>query len=192
MLTAFFDSNVFFGARLRSFVMEAAVSRLFRARWSRQVHAEWIAAVLRKRGDLAAETLEAIATQMNIAVPEAVVDGYQGLVAGLTLPDPDDRHVLAAAIVAGADVIVTFNLDDFPAAALAGVGLQASHPDAFFLGLESVDPGILADVAARDLAHYRNPPLTKDRYLGDLAKAGVPRLVDHLGTLRGGRGVAPD
>ena len=182
--TAFFDADVFFGVRLRSLVMWSAQSGLFRARWSRQVHDEWIAAVVRQRPDLTAERLKPIAAQMDRAVPDGVVSGYENLVAGLTLPDPGDRHVLAAAIVGRADAIVTFNLADFPDTYLARFGLHAKHPDAFFLDLEGIASGVLAEAAARDLAHYRNPPLTVDRYLSDLAKAGVPRLAAYLRELR--------
>ena len=181
MPTAFFDANVLFGARLRSLVIEAARGRMFRARWSRRVHDEWIAAVRRRRRDLTGERLEAIVAQMDAAVPDAEVTGYDWLIAGLTLPDEDDRHVLAAAIVGRADVIVTFNLDDFPASALDRFGLSARHPDAFLLGRDDADPGSLAEAAASDRAHYRDPPLSADRYLADLARAGLPGVASRLG-----------
>jgi hypothetical protein len=53
---------------------------------------------------------------MDAALPGAMVEHFEHRIPGLTLPDADDRHVLAAAIEAGADVIVTFNTRDFPPA----------------------------------------------------------------------------
>ncbi|MCJ2126597.1 PIN domain-containing protein [Methylobacterium sp. J-077] len=182
--TAFFDANVFFGARLRSLVMEVAQSGVFRARWSPEVHDEWIRSVLGRRADLRREQIEPIRTMMDIAVPDALISGYAGLIPALTLPDPDDRHILAAAIVGRADVIVTFNEKDFPPDALAPYGIHTRHPDAFFSEAEGVEPGVLTDAAARDLAHYKRPPLSPKQYTDDLRKAGVPQPADYLWGVR--------
>ncbi|SCW40631.1 PIN domain-containing protein [Rhizobium mongolense subsp. loessense] len=93
--------------------MELAAARLYRAKWSEQIHDEWIRNVLKNREDLTAEQLGRIKDLMNAAVPDSTVEGYQNLVPALSLPDADDRHVLAAAIVSSSDAIVTFNLVDF-------------------------------------------------------------------------------
>jgi predicted nucleic acid-binding protein len=76
---------------------------------------------LRNRPDLSRKQLERTRSLMNAHVRDALVDGHQSLIPALALPDPDDRHVLAAAIQCGADLIITFNLDDFPERALASV-----------------------------------------------------------------------
>ncbi len=68
---------------------------------------------------------------MNAAAPDCLVAGCEPLIPGLQLPDPDDRHVLAAAIRSSAQVIVTFNLKDFPESALAPFGIEPMHPDVF-------------------------------------------------------------
>ena len=68
-------------------------------------------------------------------------DGYEDLIDSLTLPDPDDRHVLAAAIRSSAEVIVTYNLKDFPAETLAKFDIEAQHPDDFLLSLFDLAPG---------------------------------------------------
>ncbi|MGH3170523.1 MAG: PIN domain-containing protein [Trebonia sp.] len=79
------------------------------------------------RPDLSPERLTVTRERMNTALPGALVSGYEPLVEALKLPDPDDRHVLAAAIAAGAVVIVTSNLDDFPAEALRPFGVEAKN-----------------------------------------------------------------
>ena len=94
-----------------------------------------MASVLADRPDLTRVQLERARDLMNVAVPDGLVEGYHSLIAGLTLPDPRDRHVLAAAIRAGAGAIVTFNLKDFPPEMLQSYGIEAQHPDAFVLDL---------------------------------------------------------
>lgn len=111
--TALYDSCVLYPAPLRDLLMWLGLSDLFRPRWSNEIHEEWIRNVLKDRPDLTREQLERTRDLMNANVRDCLVTGYEPLIDGLTLPDPDDRHVLAAAIRASADVIVTFNLKDF-------------------------------------------------------------------------------
>lgn len=182
--TAFFDANVFFGARLRSIIMTLAQSGLFRPRWSEDVHQEWMQAVVERRPDLTLEKLERTRRAMDNAVEDCLVTNYSSLIEGLILPDRGDRHVLAAAITAHASVIVTFNVDDFPAAALDLYGIHARHPDDFILDLDSLDPFALYKAVDADLRHYVKMPLTLDAYLDDLRRAGIPKTVDRLDRMR--------
>jgi predicted nucleic acid-binding protein len=117
-LTVVFAACVLYPAPLRDLLMHLAVTDVVRARWTESIHDEWIRSVLADRPDLTREQLERTRSLMNTHVRDALVEGYESLIPGLTLPDPEDRHVLAAAIRAGASVIVTFNLRDFPADAL--------------------------------------------------------------------------
>lgn len=124
--TAIFDACVLYPAPLRDFLMWLGLSGRFRARWSRDIHEEWKRNLLLNRPDLTRAQVDRTSDLMDRAIPDGLVDGYETLVAGLTLPDPDDRHVLAAAIRCGSSVIVTFNQRDFPADVLASyrVGVQ--------------------------------------------------------------------
>jgi predicted nucleic acid-binding protein len=181
--TAFFDANGFFGARLRSLIVELAQTGQFRARWSEEVHTEWMAAVIAKRPDITAGALACVKTQMNAAVPDCVVSGYQFLIDALVLPDPEDRHVLAAAIRADASVIVTFNEKDFPGDLLSPLGLHTRHPDDFIIDVESLDRALFVEHVALDIGHYRSPPLSVADYCSGLCKAGVPKTADLVGQL---------
>src|SRR5579864_2282842 len=105
--------------------MHLALTGLFRAKWSAGVHAEWISNLLEKRPDLTRDKLERTRVLMDKHAVDALVVGYEDLIPGLRLPDPDDRHVLAAAIRGRVDVIVTMNLRDFPADTLAPFGIEA-------------------------------------------------------------------
>ena len=109
--------------------MELAAASLFRAKWSEQIHDEWIRSLLRDRKDLTADQLARARALMNEAVLDCLVDKYDDLIPGLSLPDPDDRHVLAAAIRSGADAIITFNVKDFPEQEL-GRRLISAQPQA--------------------------------------------------------------
>ncbi len=133
--TALLDACVLYPAPLRDLLIFLVVKDLFRARWSDTIHDEWIRSVLANRPDLKREQLQRTRNLMNTHARDSLVTGFESLIDSLALPDPDDRHVLAAAIHAGADVLVTFNLVDFPASTLANFGVQPIHPDAFLLRL---------------------------------------------------------
>src|SRR5438552_2445019 len=107
---------------------------------------------------------------MNEAVRDCLVTGYEDLIDFLSLPDPDDRHVLAAAIRAGADVIVTCNLADFPAEALARFDIAAQHPDDFLIYLLDQASGIVCAAVKRQRESLRNPPKTAEELLATLER----------------------
>jgi hypothetical protein len=101
--TAIFDACVLYPAPLRDLLLSLAQTELFRARWTNDIHEEWIRSVLKDRPDLA-PNLQRTRELMDTAVPDCLVTGYQSLIDSLKLPDPQDRHVLAAAIVGRASV----------------------------------------------------------------------------------------
>ena len=124
-LTALYDANVLYPAPLRDLLMHLALTDLFRAKWSEQIHEEWIRNVLKSRADLTKAQLERTRQLMNENVRDCLVAGYEALIPALSLPDPDDRHVLAAAIQGQANVIVTYNLKDFLPGVLSEHGVEA-------------------------------------------------------------------
>ena len=139
-LTAVLDANVLHSQPLTSLLLELAVARLYRPAWSQDIHAEWRRSVLRARPDVDPAALDRRRAAMDSAFPDACVSGYAPLIEALKLPDADDRHVLAAAVRAKAQVIVTFNVRDFPADILAGIDVVAQHPDAFLRHLVDLQP----------------------------------------------------
>lgn len=179
-LTALYDSCVLYPAPLRDLLMHLAMTDLFRARWTDQIHDEWIRNVLAKRPDLKRPQLERTRRLMNAHVLDCLVTGYENLIAPLALPDPDDRHVLAAAIRAGADVIVTYNLADFPDQVLEPLGIQATHPDAFVTRLLKLDAPAVCAAARRRRLSLKNPPKTVDEFLDSLAQQQLPNTVAWL------------
>jgi predicted nucleic acid-binding protein len=174
--TVIYDACVLYPAPLRDLLMRLALTDLYRARWSDQIHEEWITAVLRNRSDLSRAQLERTRSLMNAHVRDALVDGYHFLIPALELPDPDDRHVLAAAIKCGADLIVTFNLDDFPDEVLASYGLGACHPDFFLVDQLNLDAERVCMAMRQHRASLKNPPKTVEEYLATLEEQGLSRF----------------
>ena len=122
--TALLDANVLYPAPIRDILLQLAVEDLFRAKWTTDIHREWIDALLEKEPRRDRAALERTRDLMDEATRDCLVTGYERLIPDLELPDPDDRHVLAAAIVGRCDVIVTQNLKDFPQAVLAPYGAK--------------------------------------------------------------------
>lgn len=141
--------------------------------------------ILEQRPDLSAAQLARTRELMVRAVPDCMVEGFDDLIAGLSLPDLDDRHVLAAAIRAGAQTIVTFNLKDFPAERLESYGVEAQHPDDFVFDLLDLAPGAVLSAVNAQLAALKNPPQTMGQLLDTLRSQGLAQSVARLRELLG-------
>ena len=126
------------------------------------------------------ERLSAIRRLMNAALPGATVVGYEDLVPTVSLPDPDDRHVVAAAITAGASVIVTWNLRDFPATALKKYGLRRQTPDAFLAELYDGAPDLIVGSLANARCNLNKSRVSASHFLDILGKQKLTQLVTRL------------
>jgi hypothetical protein len=117
---------------------------------------------------------------MNDNVPDCLIEGYESLIEGLTLPDANDRHVVAAAIKGQAESIITFNLKDFPSTELASLGLTAIHPDEFLCDMFELDSSACVKSAQQQRASLKNPPMSQDEFLACLQKQKLPSFISHL------------
>lgn len=176
-----YDACVLYPAPLRDLLMQLALTDLFKARWTDQIHEEWIEALLR-RDKYDRKILERTRELMDASVRDAKVSGYESLIDALVLPDPEDRHVLAAAIKAGANAIVTFNLKDFPSDVLSKYGIEAIHPDEFVYCQIDLAPAIACGAIKRQRESLKNPPKAKDEFLAILQKQQLPQTVSALRT----------
>lgn len=171
--TALLDANVLYPAPLRDILLQLAVADLFRAKWTADIHREWIEALLEHEPHRDRNALERTRDLMNKATRDCLVTGYEQLIPALGLPDPDDRHVLAAAIVGRCDVIVTQNLKDFPADVLAPYGIETQHPDDFLLNHLNLYPGRFCEAVRKVRARLKTPPYSADEYLNILTQQGL-------------------
>jgi len=182
LLTVLYDASVLYPAPLRDLPMRLALIDVFRARWIADIHEEWMRNVLQSRPDLTRAQLERTRALMDANVRDCVVKDYQSMIPRLQLPDAEDRHVLAAAIRAKADVIVTFNLKDFPAEQLARYRITAQHPDGFIANLFARESAKVCEAAAAQRRSLRNPPKTREEFLDILSKQRLPQTVALLRT----------
>lgn len=178
--TVIYDACVLYPAYLRDLLVRLAITGLFRAKWTDQIHDEWIGNLLKNRPDLSPERLDRTRRKMNQYVPDSLVTHYESLIEGITLPDPNDRHVLAAAIRANASVIVTYNLSDFPAKTLENYGIEAQHPDEFLADLLSLSQWEFCHAVRMQRESLRNPPQSAEEMLAAFEIQRLPRLVAHL------------
>ena len=183
--TSVLDASILYSAALRDLVLSLAANDLYRPVWSELIHDEWMRNVITNHGSGAAIQAHAAQTRqrMDTIFPDALVDGFQALIAGLTLPDPNDRHVLAAGVHVGAVVIVTYNLSDFPVSELAKFGIEAWHPDEFVEFLLNGEIDAALDAIREHRARLRRPPKTQTEYIDMLMnKLQMPRTGQILQT----------
>jgi predicted nucleic acid-binding protein len=160
------DACVLYPAALRDTLLRAALAGLYRLHWSDQILDE-VRRNLVENDEMSAEQAERLIAKMREAFPEATVVGYERLVQAMAT-DEKDRHVAAAAVAAGAQVIVTSNLKDFPRAALEPFGLVAQSPDELLVNLVDLAPRAMVDILRAQAARLRNPPMSVEEVLEDV------------------------
>lgn len=178
--TVVYDACIFYPAPLRDLLIRLAMTRRFRARWTTQIHEEWTRNLLANRKDLTQQQLDRTVANINRTVEDCLITSYEPLIEGLKLPDPNDRHVLAAAIRAGAAAIITMNLKDFPDEALNEFEIFAQHPDDFILDLADLEPPILERVAKEQRASLRNPSVSAKEFVANIRRQGLPGVAGFL------------
>jgi predicted nucleic acid-binding protein len=180
-LTAILDACVLYPAPLRDLLMNLAVTNnLFQARWTDEIHDEWTRNLLKNRSDLTKERLQRTRDFMDDSVRDCLITGYQDLIPSLTLPDDNDRHVLAAAISGKANIIVTFNLKDFPSSTLKNYGIESQHPDDFIVNLIELDFTSVCEAVNRNRISLKNPPKSIEELLETYEKQRIPKTVAKL------------
>ncbi len=179
-LTVILDANVLYPAPLRDYLLSLAELSLFHPKWTDDIQEEWIRNLLLNRTDLKRKDLERARNAMNSAFPDANIVNYQKLITGLSLPDSNDRHVLAAAIKGEAQVIVTVNLKDFPIHMLRGYAIRAQHPDGFISYLIDSDKEGALKALQNQVKRLRNPQLPIDEVLENLERNGLTNSVAKL------------
>ena len=180
IVKAVLDACVLYPAPVRDILLSFANEGLYQPKWSDQIQDEWIRNLLIKRPDLKREQLKRLAKTMDTAFPDANVQGFESRIRLIELPDRDDRHVVAAALESESDLIITFNLRDFPLNQLDGFGMEANHPDDFLVGLFKTDEYRGSQAFEKQLKRLKNPPIDSAQLLQILKKAGLPKTATIL------------
>lgn len=178
--TVLFDANVLYPSFLRDVLMRLTLTGLFRGRWTEDIHREWMQAVRVHRPDLDPVNIERTRRLMDAHVMDALVTGYEELISGLRLPDPDDRHVLAAAIKGHAQRIITRNHKDFPDSALEPYDVKTQGPDEFLLDLLYLDEGLVLETLKQHQKMLKRPPLTPLEYCQALERQELRRSAEYI------------
>jgi predicted nucleic acid-binding protein len=170
---AFLDTCALFGAYMCDTLLCLAESGTFRPLWSAGVMDE-LERNLLDRG-LPKEAVSHRIDEMRRSFPDAEVRGYETLAVSMTC-DPKDRHVLAAAVRGDAEVLVTFNVRDFPDESTAPYDITVVHPDDFLLDQLDLYPGATVAALRIQASSYKTPEMGIEDLLGRLASAGLPRF----------------
>jgi predicted nucleic acid-binding protein len=146
--TAVCDACVLYPFHQRNVLIQASADGLYDARWTEEIHNEWMRNLIANVPALSIERLHATRRLMDRALPEALVGNFHHHIEAINLPDPDDRHVVAAAIEAKASHILTWNLRDFPAKELRKNRLIRETPDGFLAGIYDEAPDLVIESLA--------------------------------------------
>lgn len=179
--TALLDACVLYPMAMADALMSLATAGLFAAKWTTRIEAEWIRSLEDNRPDLQGR-LDYRREQMREAVPDWEVDEQAWTICarGLELPDPDDVHVLAAALAGHADCIVTANLKDFPAEVVAQLGIEVIHPDQFIVAQWDLDQLVAVAAFKRMRARWKKPQASAEDFATAMERGGLPATAQRL------------
>lgn len=175
---AVLDTNVIYPIAIRDLLFWFAHYDLYTPKWSENIFCEWKEVMIRK--GIPETEAEKRITKANLAFPDALVKNYKNLVEKLELPDPDDCHVLAAAIKANANIIVTNNLKDFPEEYLDSFGLKAKSADDFLTDIIDLNPEIAVKAFKEMVLNRKNPAMDEYEVLESLRKIGLTDTANYL------------
>jgi predicted nucleic acid-binding protein len=177
--TVVLDANVLYPALLRDLLLSLAHADLYSAKWSVHIRDEWTRSLLRNHPAMGTQ-IAAAAQAMEDAIADCLVVGYERLIEGLTLPDPDDRHVLAAAIAGHADAIITFNGKDFPKEILGPLGIEVQTPDEFVLNQLMLEKTTALSAIKRMRERWNRPPYDAAALIALFERRELPQTAAHL------------
>lgn len=179
--TALLDACVLYPMAMTDALLSLATAGFFAAKWSTQIEDEWVRSLEKQRPELAGK-LHVRRNSMRDAIPDWEVPetAWTTLVGGINLPDPGDRHVLAAAIAGHADCIVTSNLKHFPVATLSGYGIDVVDPDTFIINQWDLDPVNAIAAFKRMRARRKKPKSSPEDFAYALEVGGLPTTAVRL------------
>lgn len=178
---AVLDTNVIYPIVIRDLLFWFAFYELYTPKWSTTIFREWKDVMIRK--DITEEEAEKRVQKANSAFPDALVSNYESLIINLTLPDENDRHVLAAAIKSNADIIVTNNLKDFPKEYLNSFGVNAKSADDFLTDIIDLNPDIAIIAFKEMVLNRRNPNMDEFEVLESLRRVGLFDTANYIHAL---------
>ncbi len=180
--TALLDANVLYSVAISDALMEVAATGIYAAKWSNAIDDEWIKNLAKNRKRPESD-FHPRRDLMHDACPdwEVTEDGWKLIEPCLSLPDVNDRHVLAAAIAGHAGCIVTINIKHFPASVLDPLGIAALHPDEFLLQQLELEPLVVLPAFKVMRARLKNPAFTPEKFVDAMERNGLIQTAAFLG-----------
>lgn len=179
---AVLDACVMYPITVTNVLAQLAVDGLYSAKWTRRIDTEWVSALLKNHRNFSQEQASRRLNALHAAIPDWEIEEerYLDLIEILDLPDPKDRHVLAAAIAGHADCIVTFNTKDFPFLKMEKRGIEVLHPDDFISLQLTLEPVLALTSIKHIRARFKNPPKTAQEFIELLERVGLVGFADKL------------
>jgi hypothetical protein len=182
--TAILDANVLYPNTLRNLLLSLASDGIYHVKWTTEITQEWSRNLVADRPDIASN-IDRLVDLVNLSVQDCLVEGYEYIIPTIELPDLNDRHVVAAAVVGHADAIVTFNLKDFPAELIDKFGVDVQHPDDFLMNQLQLRQFDALEVMRKVRGRYRNPQLSAKEFIELVSRNGLPQTAQYLQTHMG-------
>jgi predicted nucleic acid-binding protein len=182
--TAILDANVLYPNTLRNLLLSLASDGIYHVKWTTEITQEWSRNLVADRPDIASK-IDRLVELVNLSVQDCLVEGYEYIIPTIELPDLNDRHVVAAAVVGHADAIVTFNLKDFPAELIDKFGVDVQHPDDFLMNQLQLRQFDALEVMRKVRGRYRNPQLSAKEFIELVSRNGLPQTAQYLQTHMG-------
>jgi len=180
-----YDACVLYPAPMRDTLLRIVIAGYVEARWTDKILDECFGAILKQRPHLSPDALARTRHLMNAVIPDCLVTDYHNSADSIELPDPNDRHVVAAAIKCRAKAIVTMNLRDFPSAALLPFNVKAIHPDQFLREAIENEPELVTKIIRAQAADLQRPPVSTSELLRILESCGLSTSMNRLRELLG-------
>lgn len=177
---AVLDANVLYGSFLRDVLLSLFAAGMYEAKWTEQITNEWVRHLLKNNESVTERGIQNTVGHMNAIRPDPLVSNYEKYIGDITIPDVDDRHVVAAAIACGAQKIVTWNLGDFPNKILKIFGVHAESPDKFIAGFISESPDAVIHVFRQMRERFKAPPMNVDTFMARLNKDNLKQTAKSL------------
>lgn len=174
--SAFLDACALVPLSLADTLLRLAEAGLYRPLWSERVLDEMVDAIGTVHPELASGQPRSRANAMQSAFEDACVTGWESMEDSISLPDRNDRHVVAAAVRGRADTLVTFNLQDFPRTALKSMDLEVQHPDEFLLNQLDLEPDLTIRTLQLQAAATQRPTVSMKQLLLHLQQCNVPKF----------------
>lgn len=173
------DACVLHTPLFKAVILEFASVGLFRLVLSETILTEWQRSLETRFGDSPEKAAAPVQT-VREAFCSAIVDVPVSLINGIKLPDPDDRHVLAAALVGKAAAIITSNLKDFPDEICGGYGMEIIHPDTFIVNIIDLDEPRAASAIRKARERWKNPPYNAEQVIDAFTAKGMVQTSQRL------------